>query len=57
MQTFFLDFFNVDCKVFTEFVTILFLFYLLVFWPLGMWDLSSWTRDGTHTSLYWKAKS
>ena len=28
-------------KVFTEFVTVLFLFYVLVFWPRGMWDLSS----------------
>ena len=32
-------------KVFTEFVTILLLFYVLVFWPQGMWDLSSPTRD------------
>ena len=36
-------------KVFIEFVTILFLFYVLVFWPRGMWDLSSPTRDRTHT--------
>ena len=36
-------------KVFIEFVTIVFLFYVLVFWPQGMWDLSSPTRDGTHT--------
>ena len=36
--------------VFVEFVTILFLFYVLVFWPQGMWDLSSLTRDRTHTS-------
>ena len=36
-------------KVFIEFVTILFLFYVLVFWPLDMWDLSSPTRDGTCT--------
>ena len=28
-------------KVFTEFVTILLLFYVLVFWPRGMWDLNS----------------
>ena len=34
-------------KVFTEFVTILLLFYILVFWPQGMWDLSSLTRDWT----------
>ena len=32
-------------KVFTEFVTISFLSYVLVFWPQGMWDLSSRTRD------------
>ena len=35
-------------KVFTEFVTILLLFYVLVFWPGGMWDLSFLTRDQTH---------
>ena len=34
-------------KVFTEFITILRLFYILVFWPQGMWDLSSLTRDWT----------
>ena len=36
-------------KVFTEFATILFLFYVLCnfffFWLQGMWDLSSPTRD------------
>ena len=32
-------------KVFAEFVTLLFLFYVLVFWLQGMWDLSSLTRD------------
>ena len=32
-------------KVFTEFVIMLFLFYLLVFWSRGIWDLSSPTRD------------
>ena len=32
-------------KVFIEFVTILFLFYILVFWPQVMWDLSTLTRD------------
>ena len=32
-------------KVFIEFVTILFLFYVLFFWPGGMWDFSSPTRD------------
>ena len=36
-------------KVFTEFVTISLLFYVLVFWPRGMWDLSSLTRDRTCT--------
>ena len=28
-------------KVFTEFVTIMFLLYVLVIWLLGMWDLIS----------------
>ena len=32
-------------KVFIEFVTILFLFYVLDFWLRGMWDLSFLTRD------------
>ena len=27
--------------VFTEFVTVLLLFYVLVFWPWGIWDHSS----------------
>ena len=36
-------------KVFTEFVKILLLFYVLVSWPRGMWDHSSLTRDGIHT--------
>ena len=36
-------------KVFTEFVTTLFLLYVLVPWPRGMWDPSSPTRDRTHT--------
>ena len=35
-------------KVFTEFVTILLLFYVLVFGPWGTWDLS-FPRDGTST--------
>ena len=35
-------------KVFLEFVTIFFLYYVLVFWPQGMWDLSSPTSDWTH---------
>ena len=36
-------------KVFIEFATILFLFYVLVFWSQGLWHLSSLTRDRTHT--------
>ena len=36
-------------KLFSEFVTILLLFYALFFWLWGMWDLSSLTRDQTHT--------
>ena len=36
-------------KVFTEFVTILLLFYVFAFCLLGMWDLSFPTWDGTHT--------
>ena len=36
-------------KVFIEFVTILFMFYVLVWGPCGMWDLSSPTRHWTHT--------
>ena len=36
-------------KVFTEFVTILLLFYVLGLWPGAMWDLSSPTRDRTRT--------
>ena len=39
----------ITLKVFSEFVTILLLFYVLVFWLRGMWDPSSLTRDGTHT--------
>ena len=36
-------------KVFTEFVTILVLFYVLVFWgPQAMWDLNSPTRGQTY---------
>ena len=48
---FFLVWFDMDhfLKVFTEFVTILLLFYVLVSWPRGMWDHSSLTRDGIHT--------
>ena len=36
-------------KVFIEFVTILFLFYVLVFWLQGMCDLGSLTKDRTCT--------
>ena len=36
-------------KVFIEFVTILFLFYVLVFWLQGMENLSSPSRDQTPT--------
>ena len=36
-------------KVFTEFVTILLLFYVLSFWLRGMWDLISPNRDRTCT--------
>ena len=32
-------------KVFTKFVTILFLLYVLVFWLQGMWDLSFLSKD------------
>ena len=34
-------------KVCIEFVTILFLFYILVFWLQAMWNLSSLTRNWT----------
>ena len=44
-------------KAFVEFVTIVFLFYVLVFWPQGIWELSSPTRDPTHTPQHWKVKS
>ena len=46
-------------KVFTKFVTIWFLFYVLgflgFFWPRGTWDLyfSSPTRNWTHTPCIW----
>ena len=41
-------------KVFTEFVTIMFLLYVLVIWLLGMWDLiSPIIRDWTHTPCIW----
>ena len=46
----FFFFYNGDnFKVFIEFVTILFLFYVLVFWPQGMWDLCSLMRDRSGT--------
>ena len=35
-------------KVFTDFFTILLLFYVLDFWLQGMWNLGSPTRDWTH---------
>ena len=41
-------------KVFTEFVTMLLLFYHLVFWPQGMWDLSTPSRDQTLTNCIGK---
>ena len=37
-------------KVFTEFVVVLLLFYVLVFWPRGVWYLSSPSGDGTHAA-------
>ena len=36
-------------KVFIEFCTVLFLFYVLVFWPWGVGDLSYPSRDRTFT--------
>ena len=36
-------------KFIVEFVTTLFLFYVLDFWSQGMCDLSCLTRDGTYT--------
>ena len=39
---------NFIFKVSIEFVTILFLSYVLVLWPDGMWDLSCLTRDPVH---------
>ena len=38
-----------NCKVFSEFGTILLLFYVLVPCPRGMWSPSSLTRDQTRT--------
>ena len=52
-QDFFLNVYIYLCgpffKVFIEFLTISFLFYVLVFWPQGMWDFSSPTRYWTCT--------
>ena len=39
-------------KVFTEFVTILLLIYVLDFWLRGRWDLNTWTRYPTHTGRW-----
>ena len=39
-------------KFFIEFVTVLFLVYVLVFWLWGIWGLSSPTRDGTHIPCF-----
>ena len=36
-------------KVFIEFLTASFLFYVSLFWPQGMWDFSSLTKDWTCT--------
>ena len=42
-------------KVFTEFVTILLVFY--VFWPQSMWDLKL-PKEGLNSQpLHWEAKS
>ena len=52
LALFFLSFFffTVDnFKFFIEFVTILFLFYILVSWPQGMWDLCYLRRDWSGT--------
>ena len=40
--------------VFTDFFTILLLFYVLDFWLQGMWNLSSPTRDWTRISCLWR---
>ena len=41
-------------NVFTEFFTILLLFYVLDFWLQGMWNLGSPTRDWTHITCLWR---
>ena len=43
-------------KVFTEFVAITLLFYVLVFWPQGMWVLASNQGSNLHP-LHWEVKS
>ena len=50
-------FFDVDnFKVFIEFITILFLFYVLVFWPRDMCDHNSLIRDRSCTPCIGKVK-
>ena len=44
-------------KAFIEFLTILFLFYVLGFWPRGMWDLSFPDQGWILHPLHWKVKS
>ena len=58
------NFFKIFCfltwiifKVFIEFATILFLFYVLVFWPRDMCDRNSLIRDQTCTPCIGKVKS
>ena len=58
------NFFKIFCfltwiifKVFIEFATILFLFYVLVFWPRDMCDPNSLIRDQTCTPCIGKVKS
>ena len=54
---FFKFFFDVDnFKVFIEFITILFLFYVLVFWPRDMCDHNSLIRDRSCTPCIGKVK-
>ena len=50
-------------KVFIEFTTIFFLFYVLVSWLQGMWELRSLTKDqactpciGRWTFIHWTAR-
>ena len=44
-------------NVFTEFVTILLLFYVLVFWLRDTWDLNSPDQGLNPHPLHWKVKS